>query len=114
MNINFTEFQSRLNTKHTDIFIFWNDTPTIQKALKLLYAYNYNFVCAPNLNTKTSCAELKQEMEKRFYKYAHGNAKPILHIFYNNITNKNDIEFTALTYIRTYPQYKNAKIYNLF
>jgi hypothetical protein len=53
-------------------------------------------------------------MEKRFYRFAHGNAKPILHIFYNSITGKNDIEFTALTYLRTYPQYKNTKVHSLF
>ena len=110
----FSEFQGRLNTKNTDIFIVWNDTPTIKKALILLYEYNYNFVCQDNLNTAQTCEQLKEDMEKRFYRSAHGNAKPILHIFYNSITGKNDIEFTALTYLRTYPQYKNTKIHSLF
>ena len=86
--MNFADFQSKLNTQYTDIVIRWNDTPTMHKALNLLYAYNYNFVCAPNLNTAQSCADLKKDMETFFYKYMHGNAKPLLHIFYNNITNK--------------------------
>ena len=111
--MNFAAFQSKLNTQYTDIVIRWNDTPTMRKALNLLYAYNYNFVCAPNLNTAQSCADLKKDMEVHFYKYMHGNAKPLLHIFYNNITNKNDLRLTCETYLRSYPQYKSKIIQTL-
>lgn len=110
----FSNFQSRLNTRHTDIFIEWNDTPTMRKALNLLYAYNYHFVCASDLNTAQGCEQLKQDMEKLFYKYAHGNSKPILHIFYNSITEKNDLQLTCKSHAKSYPQYKNAKFYTLF
>ena len=108
------EIQAKLNTHHTDIFIHWNDTPTIKKLLTLLYAYNYNFVNKPNFNIDQTSAELKAEMEKDFYKWYHGNSKPILHIFYNNINEKNELQLTTQTIIRTYPQYKKAKIYSYF
>lgn len=113
MYISFENLQSRLNTKQTDLFIEWHDTPTIKKVLTLLYAYNYNFVCRKNLDVKQSCADLKNDMQTAFYSFYHGNSKPILHVFYNNITGKNDIQYTTQTVIKTYPQHKNAKIYKI-
>ena len=83
----FEELQSRLNTKTTDLFIDWysTTTPDMKKVLDLLYAYDYNFVARPNLNTNQTLADLKQDMQTAFYSFYHGNSRPLLHIFYNNI-----------------------------
>lgn len=37
-----------------------------------------------------------------------------LHIFYNPLNGKNEIQFTNLTNIRSYPQYKNKQYYLYF
>jgi hypothetical protein len=108
------KLQFRLNKPTTDILISWNDTPTMKKLLTLLYAYGYNFVNKENFNINKSCEDLKREVEADFYKWYHGNSKPILHIFYNDINGRNELQFTTKSIIRTYPQYKNAKIYNYF
>lgn len=105
------ELQFRLNKPTTDIFICWDDTSTMKKLLILLYAYGYNFVNKENFNIDQSCEALKIEMEKDFYKWYHGNSKPILHIFYNDINGKNELQMTTKSIIRTYPQYKKAKFH---
>lgn len=112
--MNNKDLQFRLNKPTTDILISWNDTPAMKKLLTLVYAYGYNFVNKENFNINQSCEELKVEMETAFYKWYHGNSKPILHIFYNSINGKNELQLATKSIIRTYPQYKNAKIYCYF
>lgn len=69
--------------------------------------------CIHKLNTDQPLHELKAEMEKAFYSYYHGNSKPILHVFYNDINSKNEIKYGTETVIKTYPQYKKAKFYKI-
>ncbi|MDD5980143.1 MAG: hypothetical protein PUC23_03425 [bacterium] len=114
MSIDNSKLQFMLNTPTTDILISWNDTPTMRKLLTLLYAYGYNFVNKENYNINQSCEDLKTEIENDFYKWYHGNSKPILHIFYNHINGKNELQLTTKTIIRTYPQYKNKEIFTYF
>ena len=40
----------------------------------------------------------------------HGNSKLILHLFYNNITGRNEMQYTTKTIIKTYPQYKGKTL----
>lgn len=109
--MNNAALQFRLNKPTTDIFISWNDTLTMKKLLTLLYAYGYNFVNKENFNVNQPCEDLKVEMENDFYKWYHKNSKPILHIFYNNINGKNELQMTTKTIINSYPQYKNVKVH---
>ena len=37
----------------------------------------------------------------------HGNSKLLLHVYYNDINNKFEMQVTTLTTINSYPQYKN-------
>ena len=110
----FNELENELKKGKADLFLRWHDTPTMAKVLKMLYKYGFNFVCRPNLNTAHPLHELKAEKETAFYSYYHGNSKPILHIFYNDITGKNDIQYTTESITKTYPQYKKAKFYNIW
>ena len=41
-------------------------------------------------------------------KYIHGNAKLVIHAFYNDITKKNEIQFGTRSIYKTYPQYKRG------
>ena len=104
------ELQFRLNRPTTDIFIFWNDTPTMKQLLTLVYAYGYNFVNGENFSLNQSCESLKSEMESRFYSRYHGNSKPILHIYYNSLTKRNELQLTTQSVIKNHPQYKRAEI----
>lgn len=108
------QLQARLNTRYTDIFIEYTDTPTMRTLLILLYKYGYNFVNKPNFDTAKSCEELKTDIYTDFYKWYHGNSKPILHIFYNDINGKNELQFTTKSIVKTYPQYKTAKFHAIF
>lgn len=104
------KLQSLLNTTHTDLLISWgNDAATLRRLLKLLYAYDYHFVCRADFPTDVFTEELRNIFNAEFYKYYHGNSKPLLHVYYNPITGKNEIQFTNLTTMRTYPQYRNVK-----
>ena len=107
------ELESKLNKKDTNIFIDWysTGTPDMKNVLGLLYKNNYNFVCRPNLNINQPLTDLKQDMETAFFSFYHGNSRPILHVFYNNINGKNEIQYTTASVIKTYPQHKNAKIH---
>ena len=111
MYINFCE---ELNKTTTDILVSLTDTPTTKKLLSMLYKKGYNFIHGENYNIELPCDELKKQIETDFYRWYHGNSKPILHIFYNSITGKNELQLATRTVIRTYPQYKNAKIQNYF
>lgn len=44
---------------------------------------------------------------KGFY---HGNSKLLIHTFYNNIINKNEMAATTLSVLKTYPQYKGINL----
>lgn len=105
------KLQFRLNTLETDIFVRWDDIFKMKKLLTLLYAYGYNFVNGKNFDVSQSYGELKEEVEAEFYKWYHGNSKPILHIFYNRINGKNELQFTTDSVLRTHPQYKKINIY---
>ena len=97
----------------TDILIGWNDTPTMKKLLELLYSKNYMFICGFYVDLNQSCEDIKKQVYDYFYNFYHGNSAIYLHIFYNPITNKNEIQFTNATNFVSYPQYKNAK-YHLY
>lgn len=109
--MNNEKLQARLNTKYTDLILSWgNDTATLRKLLKLLYAYGYHFVGRPDFDANVSVEELRNAFETAFFRCYHGNSKPLLHVFYNPITGKNEMQLTNLTNIRTYPQYRNVKV----
>jgi hypothetical protein len=103
-----------LDKKDTDILIKWDDTPTIKTLLKILYEKNYDFICGFHIDLENSCSDIKCQVEQYFYKFYHGNSNIYLHIFYNPINGKNEIQFTNLTNIKSYPQYKNKKYYLYF
>lgn len=103
-----------LDKYDTDILIKWTDTATMRKLLKILYSKNYNFICNYKLDLCFNDTEIKKQVEKDFYSFYHKSSVIFLHIFYNPINNKNEIQFTNLTNIRTYPQYKNKKYYLYF
>ncbi len=52
------------------------------------------------LNKKPTFADCK--------KYLHGNAKLVIHAFYNSINGKNEIQFGTRSIYKTYPQYKSG------
>lgn len=109
--MNNAELQCRLNTKHTDLLLSWgNDYATLRKLLKLLYAYNYHFVGRGDFDADTSVDDLRNAVTTAFFNFYHGNSKPLLHVFYNPITGKNEMQLTNLTNIRTYPQYRKVKV----
>ena len=112
--MNKAELLNTINKETTDIFIEWNDTPSMKVLLTILYSYGYNFVNKENFNINQSCENLKIEMENDFYKWYHGNSKPILHIFYNDINGKNELQLTTKAIIKTYPQYKKLKTHLYF
>lgn len=109
-----TMLNDMLDKKDTDILIQWDDTPTMKKLLQILYLKKYMFICGFYINLTCSCSDIKDQVYNYFYKFYHGNSKIYLHIFYNNITGKNEIQFTNLTNIKSYPQYKNKICYLYF
>jgi hypothetical protein len=109
--INERKLKDLINKESTDLFIRWDDTPTIRELLKILYENNYNFVGGKNYDVFQPCWTLKDEMERDFFKFYHGNSKPILHIFFNHINGKNEIQFTTQSITKTYPQYRNSKVF---
>lgn len=54
------------------------------------------------LNNKPTFEECK--------KFIPGNAKLVIHAFYNDITRKKEIQFVTKSIYKTYPQYKNIKV----
>ena len=42
--------------------------------------------------------------------YYHRNSKLLIHTFYNGITNRNEMNVTTLSVLKTYPQYKGKKL----
>ena len=46
-------------------------------------------------------------------KYYHGNSRLLLHLFYNDIINKYEMQATTATTEKSYPQNKKLNIYNL-
>lgn len=109
--MNNEKLQARLNTKDTDLLLSWgNDPATLMKLLKLLYAHNYHFVGRPDFDVNASVEELRKEFVVAFFRCYHGNSKPLLHVFYNPINGRNEMQLTNLTNIRTYPQYRNVKV----
>lgn len=113
--MNNEKLQARLNTKYTDLLLSWgNDAATLRKLLKLLYAYGYHFVGITDFDVNVSVDELHNTFNSAFFSYYHGNSKPLIHVFYNPITGKNEMQLTNLTTMRTYPQYKSVKAANYF
>lgn len=43
-------------------------------------------------------------------KFVHGNSKLVICAFYNDITNKREIQFGTRSIYKTYPQHKNMKV----
>lgn len=85
-----------------DIFVPFNDRPTMNCLLNWLYEQGANF---PN-NIKMDAWQVWEYFDT----YAHKSAKPILHIFFNHITNKTELQLTYRAQILSYPQYKNFKV----
>lgn len=101
----YEEFCERINNKE-EIFIDFTDTFTIQKLFDFIYSIGGSF---PN-NKKFSA----WESINYFYAHARGNAKPIIHFYYNNIINKQEIQLGYKAIFKTYPQYKKIKIEYFF
>lgn len=113
--MNNEKLQARLNTKYTDLLLSWgNDAATLRKLLKLLYAYDYHFVGRPDFDVNVPVDELRNTFNDAFFSYYHGNSKPLIHVFYNPINGKNEMQLTNLTTMRTYPQYRRVKATNYF
>ena len=85
-----------------DIFVPFNDRQTMDYLLNWFYEQGASF---PN-NIKMD----SWQAWGYFDTYAHKSAKPILHIFFNHITNKTELQLTYKTQILSYPQYKNFKV----
>lgn len=57
------------------------------------------------LNKKPTFVECKKQI--------HGNGKLVIHAFYNDITNKKEIQFGTKSIYNSYPQYKGkVKVFN--
>lgn len=78
-----------------DIFYNANTEEKFNKIIKTLNNKGYTMV---GLNKNPSFKDCK--------KYIHGNAKLIIHAFYNSITNRNEIQFETKSIYESYPQYK--------
>lgn len=76
-----------------------NTEEKFNRATKKLLTNGYIWV---GLNKNPTFAECKKQI--------HGNAKLIIHAFYNDITRKHEIQFGTKSIYRTYPQFKNIKI----
>lgn len=113
MFIKINDIEKTIENKTTDFFIMWSDTPTMRKLLKFLYDNNFKWISLKQY-TLDNLSELKQQIHNDFYKFYHGNSQILIHIFYNDINNKFEIEFSNITNAKSYPQYKNLKIYRYF
>lgn len=91
--------------KHNDLFISFNDRATENDLLTIAYKMGFSF---PN-----GWRPSAYDAWDYFDKYAHGNAKPILHFFFNSITGKNEINLTYREVIKSYPQYKSFTVYSV-
>ena len=92
----------------TDFNIFIdcnNDLDKIQNVLQ--QAKNNGFVMASDFDKNIPSAE---KLYNDFRKYNHGNAKIILHFFYNNITGRKEIAYGTKSAFLSYPQFKSIKI----
>ena len=110
----YAELQFSLNKPTTNVFVSWNDTPTMKSLLTLVYAYGYNFINGENFSIDQTCEAMKNEMESRFYSRYHGNSKPVLHIYYNSLNKRNELQLTTQSLIKNHPEYKRSKIHAYF
>lgn len=115
--LNRTTLLEKIRDKmNVDIHIdFCGDFPTLKRLLYILYNNDYNFVGEKKrYDIEKPTDELRYEILYDWRFYFHGNSKPILHAFYNNITRKNELQWTTRSIAKTYPQYKNLKVYYFF
>ena len=113
MIIKTKDIENTIKDKTTDFFISWNDTPTMRHLLKFLDDNNFKWLTLTQYNLR-NCSKLKQQIYNDFYKFYHGNSQILIHIFYNDINDKFEIQFSNITNAKTYPQYKKLKIYRYF
>lgn len=96
-------FEQAFSAYGCDMFLEFSDRATMQKIFQKAYAVGFSFP-----NNKQMDA---YEAWEYFYYYSRNkNAKPIVHFFYNSIIGKNEMSLTYRAIIKSYPQYKNAKI----
>lgn len=106
-----TDFEKQITRKNPDIHIKIDNFTILPDILRIAYKNGFNFLNAnPDINDAKT---LEYEVLTHFYCFYHGNAKPVLHFIYNDITGKNDIIYTCAGVAKTYPQYKNVIIYNI-
>lgn len=74
-----------------------NTEETFNKVVTYLFNNGYEWV---GLNKKPTFIECKKQI--------HGNAKLVIHAFYNSITKKKEIQFGTRSIYKTYPQYKGG------
>ena len=73
------------------------------RVLEKLFNNGYQWVCDnPRLKRDYTFDDCKRRI--------HGNAKLVLHAFYNDITRKKEIQFGTRAIYKTYPMYRNLKV----
>lgn len=103
---NYNKFMDQYESIGKDLHVAFNDRPTAQSLLNVAYDNGFSFY-----NHAQPDAAILWDY---FYHYSHKNAKPILHFYFNSITNRNEIVLTYAAVERTFPQYKNFILYNVF
>ena len=91
--LDFSPYKENTTGKHNDILLNVNTLTQYNKAVEFArYYFNASF---PGENI------VKYSFD-RFKKHFHGNSKLLLHIFYNTITGKYDMQVTTRTIDKTY------------
>ena len=85
-----------------DIFYDASTPEKFNKVVHKLKDEGYEWV---GLNKNLSFSDCKKAI--------YGNAKLIIHAFYNTITNKKDMQFGTKSIYQSYPQHKKIKITNI-
>lgn len=86
-----------------DIYIRLDNEQTYKSAITsaLISPWMFSF---PN-----RIAPPKYEDAKKWY---HGNSKLLLHLFFNDLTNKYEMQISTATIAKSYPQNKKLNIVN--
>ena len=83
------------------IYIKVKDRETYSKIITSAYISEWAFQF-PN-----HCA-ISYDQAKKHY---HGNSKLLMHLFYNELTGKHELQVTTATIEKSYPQIKSIKTY---
>lgn len=101
---------SELQNK-SECFIVLDNAESTYKILNQLYKNGYSFIYNYYCNLSYSPDEIYNSIMKDFHNTYNYRYIPVLHFYFNSITNKKEIQITTRKTIKSYPQYKNAKIY---